>query len=174
MSKKKNYKYGYKSRGNSIFIVVGVMFALLIIAGIASSVYEKDMDVHALEIQENMITLPLNGISEDISYYSYDHDGTYMELLAIEDSHGHIVLGMNTCYSCYASGQGYFEQTGDTLTCHNCGNVYSLDSHNTTVSTEVCAPLPITEAMYTSDGESITIDTSQLDVYVPVFEQWSR
>ena len=73
------------------------------------------------------LTIPLKDISEDVTFYPVEVDGTEMEVLAVKDSDGKIRTAFNTCQICYDSGNGYYKQEGDKLVCQNCGNSFTMD-----------------------------------------------
>lgn len=174
LNKKYLSKKNARARSKKLALGITVALSLLLVVGIVAQQFIATTEVHALESHEGLLALPVEAINEQASFFSYELDGTYMEFFAVKDAHGHILTGMNTCYSCYNSGKGYFTQQGNDFVCNNCGNHYPLDSHNNEYATTECAPLPITEDMLQQEGDQLYIKTESLSRYTHLFNQWQR
>lgn len=111
-------------------------------------------------------------ISEKVSFYPYNADGTYMEVLALKASDGSIRTALNTCQICFNSGQGYYKQEGDKLVCQNCGNKFGVE--DVEIVRGGCNPVPIMQEYKTDDGEYITINKEFLEENKELFVGWKR
>lgn len=111
------------------------------------------------------LVIPASEISETAKFYPVTVDGTRMEVAAVKASDGTIRTAFNTCQVCNGSPKAYFEQSGDTLQCQNCGNKFPMDSVE--VEANGCNPVPIFDEDKTVTDESITVsyDTLQANTY---------
>ena len=95
-----------------------------------------------------------------------------MEVLAVRAPDGTIRTAFNTCQVCYASGRGYFVQTGTLLVCQNCGNRYRMNQVERQAGG--CNPVPIFPANKTVTSDTITISREYLRRIKVMFESWRR
>ena len=172
MSQKNHYRKNRRDQSKKIAISVIIGLSVLLITAVVAQQFVGQNEVHALEAHDGSLALPMDMINEEIAYFSYEHEGTYMELFAVKDSHGHMVTAMNTCFNCYNTGNGYFTQQGHELVCNNCGNHYNIEDHNHNHGTNECAPITITEDMLEQDGENLYLKIDALSAFVPLFENW--
>ena len=111
-------------------------------------------------------------VNENALFFPVDIDGIRMEVLAVKTSDGVIRTAFNTCQVCYASGRGYFVQTGTLLVCQNCGNRYRMNQVERRAGG--CNPVPIFPANKTVTSDSITISKEFLKQASVIFESWKR
>lgn len=111
-------------------------------------------------------------ITKIASFYPYESNGTYMEIIAIRANDDTVRTALNTCQVCYSSGRGYYEQLGDVLICNNCGNQFTIDQIE--LIKGGCNPVPITDDMKTENDDSIAINPESLSVFEPLFANWKR
>jgi uncharacterized membrane protein len=123
-------------------------------------------------IENGNIKIAKKDITKEAKFYSYDAEGTYMEVLAVKANDGTIRTALNTCQVCYDSGRGYYKQQGDTLICQNCGNVFGIDDIE--VLKGGCNPIPIFEESKTDDGENIIIAGEFLNKNKGYFAKWNK
>ncbi|WP_124066661.1 DUF2318 domain-containing protein [Clostridium sp. E02] len=123
----------------------------------------------AVSSEEDLV-LSVNDISNTVSFYPVDVDGTQMEVLAVKAPDGTIRTAFNTCQVCYDSGRGYYKQEGDVLVCQNCGNRFAMD--RVEVEAGGCNPWPIFDKSKTVTEESITISSEFLKESKQIFENW--
>jgi len=116
------------------------------------------------------LVIPLSGITEKASFYTYNVNGTKLEVIAIKAADGSIRTAFNTCQICYSSGKGYYVQQGDYLVCQNCGNRFKADQVE--VSKGGCNPVPIFNTDKTVDGTNITISKTFLEKSKEIFANW--
>ncbi len=109
-------------------------------------------------------------ITETASFYPVEVDGTDMEIIAIRDSSGEIRTAFNTCQICYASGKGYYKQSGEYLVCQNCGNKFTADQVE--VQSGGCNPVPIFDTDKTVSEDTITISYDFLNETKQIFSNW--
>lgn len=125
------------------------------------------------EAAANDLVIPLNGLSETATFYPVTIDGTKMEVLAVKASDGSIRTAFNTCEICYASGSGYYKQSGNKLVCQNCGNAFLMDQVGV-VGRGGCNPYSIFESERTADGDNITISEGFLRASTKIFANWKN
>jgi len=121
---------------------------------------DKDLVIQIAEITENALFFPV------------DIDGVRMEVLAVKAPDGTIRTAFNTCQVCYASGRGYFVQTGTLLICQNCGNRYRMSQIERQAGG--CNPVPIFPANKTVTSDIITISMEYLKQAKVIFEKWRQ
>lgn len=119
---------------------------------------------------EEDLVLSVNDISDTVSFYPVDVDGTQVEVLAVKAPDGTIRTAFNTCQVCYDSGRGYYKQEGNVLVCQNCGNRFSMDRVEALAGG--CNPWPIFNQNKTVTEESITISSKFLKESKQIFENW--
>ncbi len=120
--------------------------------------------------QGSDLVIPVDDISEKVTFYPVEVDGTQMEVLAVKAPDGTIRTAFNTCQVCYDSGRGYYKQEGDVLVCQNCGNRFRMDQVE--VVSGGCNPVPILDENKTVDDTSITISSAFLGEAKALFANW--
>lgn len=115
------------------------------------------------------IVIKEKDITEKVVYISYQYEGVNIGLLAVRNSHGKVIVVVNTCQSCGGSPYAYFVQVGDKIQCQNCGNLFSIDDLDN-LSPDGCNPIGIDERKE-EDGK-IIIGTKQLKELKDKFENW--
>jgi uncharacterized membrane protein len=123
-------------------------------------VTDRDLVIQIAEITENALFFPV------------DIEGMRMEVLAVKAPDGTIRTAFNTCQVCYASGRGFFVQTGTLLVCQNCGNRYRMSQVERQAGG--CNPVPIFPANKTVTTETITISKEYLKQDRIIFTKWKR
>lgn len=167
-----------KKKSNSIIIVVvAIIVAVLAFTlpklmsqkGEAVSTENSEKDIQTLSEGEDLV-IPLDKVTDNVTFYTVDVDGTEMEVMAVRDSSGNIRTAFNTCQVCYSSGRGYYKQEGRDLVCQNCGNSFTTDQVG--VESGGCNPVPIMDNDRKIDDTSITISYDFLKNYKEIFAQW--
>lgn len=153
-----------------------IAIALVIIVTLTMTTGKKDKNTLTLiDNPTNASTgLVINKseITKTASFFPYESNGTYMEIIAIRANDGTVRTALNTCQVCYNSGRGYYEQLGDNLICNNCGNQFTIDQIELVKGG--CNPVPILDEMKSDDGDIITIDPDSLVEFEPLFANWKR
>lgn len=137
-----------KKSSSLVIVVVAVIVAVLAFAlpklmsqneeAVSAEAGEKD--VQNLSESEDLVIL-LDKVTNNVTFYAVDVDGTEMEVMAVRDSSGNIRTAFNTCQVCYSSGRGYYQQEGNDLVCQNCGNSFTTDQVG--LESGGCNPVPI-------------------------------
>lgn len=122
-----------KKSSSLVIVVVAVIVAVLAFAlpklmsqneeAVSAEAGEKD--VQNLSESEDLV-IPLDKVTNNVTFYAVDVDGTEMEVMAVRDSSKY-KNSFNTCQVCYSSGRGYYQQEGNDLVCQNCGNSFTTD-----------------------------------------------
>lgn len=118
------------------------------------------------------LTIPVEELTEKVSFYPVNVDGTEMEVMAVKTSDGTIRTAFNTCQICYDSGNGYYKQEGDKLVCQNCGNSFTMDQVGETAGG--CNPWPIQESDRTLADDEIQISYDFLKDSADIFANWKK
>lgn len=114
------------------------------------------------------LRIPLSELTQAVSYYDYNANGTPMQVLARIDESGVPHVSYNTCQSCAGSPYAYFETEGDDLVCQNCGNRFALSTIGQ--AGYGCMPMMLTQ--YTVTEESIDISAETLNAARTQFKNW--
>ncbi len=148
---------GQKSGKTRKALAISILAAVIIIAAVfivkAGIGGGNDKTVFA----GGDLTIPKSEITETAKFFSYNANGTRMEILAVKASDGSIRTAFNTCQVCNGSPKAYYKQQGDALVCQNCGNRFSTDMIEQ--QRGGCNPVPIMEDEKTDDGTNIVISS---------------
>jgi uncharacterized membrane protein len=159
--------------------VVAAM-SLLVLTGCSSNSATKTQETTAIKSENNSksaqadtdLVIPVSDITEKVSFYPVEADGTKMEVLAVKAPDGTIRTAFNTCQVCYDSGRGYYKQDGSELVCQNCGNRFPMS--RVEVEAGGCNPWPIFDQNKTVTDESITISSDFLKESKQIFANWKK
>jgi len=150
-------------------ILVMALFALFAVSGFAQN---TALNQRKPVIADRDLVIQVADITENALFYPIDIDGMRMEVLAVKAPDGTIRTAFNTCQVCYASGRGYFVQTGTVLVCQNCGNRYRMNQVERRAGG--CNPVPILPANKTVTNSTITISQEYLRQARGIFASWRR
>ncbi|MDR1913791.1 MAG: DUF2318 domain-containing protein [Clostridiales bacterium] len=119
------------------------------------------------------LLIPTSEISETAEFYFVTVDDTRMGVVAVKTPDGKIRTAFDTCQVCNGSPKAYFEQSGSSLQCQNCGNKFPMN--RVEVEAGGCNPIPIFEKDKTVTDESITISYETLKVNKGLFpSNWKK
>lgn len=136
-----------------------LVFSLLLLAGCGA----KDAAAG--------LTINVDELSGDVSYFDYNAGGTAMQVMARLDESGTPKLSYNTCQSCAGSPYAYFEVQGGVLVCRNCGNLFGFDTIGEKRSGG-CMPIAVEE--YTVEDGVISISAETLNGMKASFANWKK
>ncbi|MDR2502701.1 MAG: DUF2318 domain-containing protein [Oscillospiraceae bacterium] len=129
-------------------------------------------DGQTIKDGESLVILA-DEISETPKFYPLTVDGTRMEVFAVKAGDGTIRTAFNTCQVCSGSPKAYFEQSGNTVQCQNCGNKFPMERVG--IESGGCNPVPILDDEKTVTEESVTVPYASLRANVYRFtENWKR
>ncbi|MBP5212713.1 MAG: DUF2318 domain-containing protein [Pyramidobacter sp.] len=153
--------------------------AALVMAAAAGAVYYGDLGTEksakpAVQTVTpgGSLVIPTKDLSQKVSFFPIEVDGTKMEVLAVKDASGRVRTAFNTCQVCYGSGRGVYSQQGDVLVCANCGNRFSIEQIE--VEAGGCNPFPIFPENKTETAESVSISYDFLKMAKTLFARWSK
>lgn len=167
-----------KKKSSSIIIVVVAIIVAVMAFTLPKLMSPKeelvsaetdDKDIQTLSEGEDLI-IPLDKVTDKVTFYTVNVEGTEMEIMAVRDSSGNIRTAFNTCQVCYSSGRGYYKQEGSDLVCQNCGNSFTTDQVG--VESGGCNPVPIMDNEREISDTSITISYDLLKNYKEIFANW--
>jgi uncharacterized membrane protein len=150
---------------------------IMVLAGLTVFVTSFGFAQNALNQKKPVVTdrdlvIQIADITENALFFPVVIDGTEMEVLAVRAPDGTIRTAFNTCQVCYASGRGYYMQTGTVLVCQNCGNRFRMSQVE--VRSGGCNPVPIFPANKTITASTITISLEYLKQARSIFASWRR
>lgn len=160
-----------KSKKNNFFILGGITVVAII--AVLTIMTGGSNEVGTLEsAASGELIIDKAEVTKTASFYPYESNGTYMEIIAVRANDDSVRTALNTCQVCYNSGRGYYEQLGDVLICKNCGNQFTIDQIELVKGG--CNPVPILNEMKTEDNDQIAINPEALSLYEPLFKNWKR
>lgn len=166
-----------KKKSNSRIIVAAVSVLILVVIvlttrnGNQSTTGDAKLNRFPV-VKDSDIVINLSDVTETVSFYPAEMNGTGLEVLAVKAPDGTVRTAFNTCQVCYGSGRGYYVQEGDTLICQNCGNRFAMD--DVEVTRGGCNPVPITSDYKTVDEDTITISKAFLTEATVIFQNWKN
>jgi uncharacterized membrane protein len=152
--------------------IVIVATVVLLAAGTVVYAQNDGLNQRKPIIADRDLVIRTADITENALFFPVDIDGVRMEVLAVKAPDGTIRTAFNTCQVCYASGRGYYVQTGTVLVCQNCGNRYRMSQVETRAGG--CNPVPIFPANKTVTADTITISREYLKQVKTIFQSWRR
>lgn len=161
-----------KINKKNLFILTGSLLGLIIVAILTISTGGNNTPKAVVVTPGGEITINKSEITKTASFYPYESNGTYMEIIAVRASDDTIRTALNTCNVCYSSGRGYYEQLGDVLICNNCGNQFTIDQIG--LIKGGCNPVPILDDMKEEDAEQVRIYEESLVAYEDLFKKWKK
>jgi len=152
--------------------IASLAAAFLFAAGAILSAQNAELNQRRPVTADRDLVIQISDITENALFFPVDIDGVRMEVLAVKAPDGSIRTAFNTCQVCYASGRGYFVQTGTLLVCQNCGNRYRMSQVERQAGG--CNPVPIFPVNKTVTADTITISREYLGQARAIFERWRR
>jgi uncharacterized membrane protein len=152
--------------------IVSIAAVFLLAAFTMLSAQNAELNQRKPVIADRDLVIQIADMTENALFFPVDIDGVRMEVLAVKAPDGSIRTAFNTCQVCYASGRGYFVQTGALLVCQNCGNRYRMSQVERRAGG--CNPVPIFPANKTVTADTITISREYLGQAKAIFERWGR
>lgn len=161
------------SKNSKKVITISIALGLVILIGILTVLTGEDNTPETLGVSETgQLLIDADDVTTTASFYPYESNGTYMEVIAVRANDGTVRTALNTCQVCYNSGRGYYEQLGDVLICNNCGNQFTIDQIE--LIKDGCNPVPILDEMKSEDDGIIAINPDALAYYEPLFANWKK
>lgn len=165
---------------SAVKTAAAAILSLLVLTACSSNDGTKTQETAALQSAKESgstqaatdLVIPVSDISDKVTFYPVEADGTKMEVLAVKAPDGTIRTAFNTCQVCYDSGRGYYKQDGDELVCQNCGNRFPMS--RVEVESGGCNPWPIFDQNKTVTDESITISSDFLKESRQIFANWKK
>lgn len=154
-------------------LTIGIAIVLVLLIGVLTLLTGEDNDPETLSVSASgELMINADDVTATASFYPYESNGTYMEVIAVRANDGTVRTALNTCQVCYNSGRGYYEQLGDVLICNNCGNRFTIDQIE--LIKGGCNPVPIFDEMKSEDNGIIAINPDALAYYEPLFANWKK
>ena len=135
-------------------LVVGILTLIsLLIAGCGNKVTGN-----AVVDSKDYVNIPLSEVTDTVKFYTFNDGGVNIKYFAVLGSDGKPRIAFDACDVC--GGYKGYRQTGNDITCNNCGKVFSIDGLGTKNKGYGCWPsyLPNEEK-----GKDILIKISDLE-----------
>ena len=161
----------HSNKKNGLYLGSGLVAILLIVVLTLATGKDPEPEVLASNNAGELIIDKAN-ITKTASFYPYESNGTYMEIIAVRANDDTVRTALNTCQVCYNSGRGYYEQLGNVLICNNCGNQFTINQIE--LIKGGCNPVPIVDDMKTENDTTIAINPESLAAFEPLFANWKR
>ncbi|MCF8020595.1 MAG: DUF2318 domain-containing protein [Vallitaleaceae bacterium] len=159
------------NKRNGLYLGSGLIVILLVVALTLGTSKDPAPEVLVSNTAGELI-IDKADITKTASFYPYESNGTYMEIIAVRANDDTVRTALNTCQVCYNSGRGYYEQLGNVLICNNCGNQFTIDQIE--LIKGGCNPVPIVDDMKTENDTTIAINPESLAAFEPLFGNWKK
>lgn len=159
------------NKRNGLYLGSGLIVILLVVALTLGTSKDPAPEVLVSNTAGELI-IDKADITKTASFYPYESNGTYMEIIAVRANDDTVRTALNTCQVCYNSGRGYYEQLGNVLICNNCGNQFTIDQIE--LIKGGCNPVPIVDDMKTENDTTIAINPESLAAFEPLFANWKK
>lgn len=111
------------------------------------------------------------GLSADApTFWDAQWNGVPLQVMALSDGKGGVLLAYNTCPICAGSPYAYFEVQEGTLVCQNCGNAFPFSAIGE--SSGGCDPMPVEE--YRLENDRVILEAAELDRAAQAFAHWKE
>lgn len=121
---------------------------------------------------EGNLVIDKSNINGEAAFIDYNENGVNQQLFVVRASDDTVRVAFNTCQVCNGSPKAYFTQSGDILTCQNCGNRYLADQVG--IERGGCNPIPIVEGDYVNSEENLVISADFMQENELLFKNWKR
>jgi len=135
---------------NKILITIFIAATLFIIGCGSNSTGEVVADTEFIKI-------PLADVSNAVKFYEYNGGGVNINYFAVLGSDGKPRTAFDACDVC--GGYKGYRQTGNDITCNNCGRVFSIDGLGAKNKGYGCWPSYLPHKI---EGDSLLIKISDL------------
>lgn len=141
-------------------LLVGLMLlSVLVMAGCSENKSDTiTEEAVSSAIEEKLFKIPLKDVTKTVKKYEYNTNGVTVKFFAVRGSDGKIRTAFDACDVC--GGYKGYRQTGNDITCNNCGRVFSIDGLGTKNKGYGCWPSYLGHEI--KDG-GIVIKTSELE-----------
>jgi len=105
---------------------------------------------------QGVVKIPLSSITNTLSFYTYESNGTAIKFFAVKGTDGNVHVAFDTCDVCGPKG---YKQSGNDVVCNNCGKHFAINTIGTANVSGGCSPshLPMNIS-----GNSVVVKTSDL------------
>ena len=153
-----------------LIISVATMMSIVSCSGKGGDPGEIKPNIQILSADESgYLSIDIDDLSDEVSYYNYEVNGTAVLLMALKDKDGSAHIAFNTCQSCSPSPKAYYLQSGDKLICQNCKFEFTAEQVGLTHGG--CNPWPVDGIEFTDNR--IMIPVTSIESMASVFENWA-
>ncbi|MGZ4943657.1 MAG: DUF2318 domain-containing protein [Halobacteriota archaeon] len=109
-----------------------------------------------LSYAQNELKIPVSSITNTLSFYTYQSNGTTIKFFAVKGTDGNVHVAFDTCDVCGPKG---YTQSGSDVVCNNCGKHFAINSIGTANVNGGCWPSHLSMSI---NGDSVVIKTSDV------------
>jgi len=136
-------------------ILIGI---LILTAIVISGCGNKAMPTgNVVAGSEGYVTIPLSDLSNTVKFYSLDDNGVNINYFLVLGSDGKPRVAFDACDIC--GGYKGYQQSGNDITCRNCGKVFSIDGLGTKNKGYGCWPSYLYHKI---EGDNVLIGISDI------------
>ena len=151
-----------KKRTNTKLLVAIAVAAILIAGGGfvvwsgAGGLLNSNARATQLSAAQGVVKIPLSNITNTISFYTYESNGTVIKFFAVKGTDGNVHVAFDACDVCGPKG---YQQSGSDLVCNNCHRHFAINTIGTANVNGGCNPAYLPMSI---SGNSVVIKTSDL------------
>jgi uncharacterized membrane protein len=116
----------------------------------------SDSQATGLSSAQGAVKIPLSNITNTLSFYTYNSNGTAIKFFAVKGSDGNVHVAFDACDVCGPKG---YQQSGNDLVCNNCHKHFAINTIGTANVNGGCNPAYLPMSI---SGNSVVIKTSDL------------
>ncbi len=146
-----------------LVVIIGIgiagVFIVMNLSGGGHEGYQPINETPNTNTGTSSVAIPVNGITNSAQFHTYNSNGVTVRYFLARGSDGQVHIAADACDVCYDNKRGY-KQTGDVMTCNNCGQEFSINSIGTDNIAGGCWPSYIPMSINSGD---VIIQNSALD-----------
>jgi len=152
-----------KKKRTNTKLLAAIAVAAIVVAGGgfvvwsgAGGLLNSNAQATQLSGTQGVVKIPLSNITNTISFYTYESNGTAIKFFAVKGTDGNVHVAFDTCDVCGPKG---YKQSGNDLVCNNCGKHFDINTIGTANVSGGCSPSHLPMSI---SGNSVVIKTSDL------------
>ena len=142
----------------AVIVIGGGYVALFGAGGLINGIGAGNSDSQATQVSsvQGVVKIPLSNITNTLSFYTYNSNGTAIKFFAVKGSDGNVHVAFDACDVCGPKG---YQQSGSDLVCNNCHRHFAINSIGTANVNGGCNPAYLPMSI---SGNFVVIKTSDL------------
>jgi len=132
--------------------IIGILAFLVLIVGCSNN-----PTGNVVADTNGDIKIPLSEVSTEVKFYTFNDNGVNINYFTVLGSDGKPRTAFDACDVC--GGYKGYQQTGNDITCRNCGRVFSIDGLGTQNKGYGCWPSYLSHKV---EGDNILIKINDI------------